>query len=166
MRNALALILLLATGCGAAAPQVKVADILANCAAYKAKPVQAMGYLGECTRDGCFLAPHKASWSAYASAWTNLQALGGSNALSDAAKRAQQSVNRFSPLGFKAEDAADDAFVDKAGPLQNSYVIMTGTIAKDGCNGIPDSDHSYGIKPTDIRVWTESEGAPVNSSRR
>lgn len=166
MRHAAALILLLATGCGATVPQVKVADILAQCDAYKGKPVQAMGYLGQCTViEGCALAAHKAGWIAFGRAWTTYQELSQRPELHDTAK-ASERVMKFMPLGFKPQDEAGYAFVHKAEPLQNSYVVMTGTISKDGCTGVADAEHSYGIQPTDIRAWAESEGAPATSSRR
>jgi hypothetical protein len=157
------LILLLVTGCASPPPQVKVADILANCESYKGKSVQAMGYLGQCTFEGCFLAANKARWGAFQRAWANYQELSRKVELYDDARKAGERVKRLSPLGFRPKDEAGDAFIREAEPLQERYVIVTGTISGDGCTGWDDAGHTYGIKPTDISAWTPSDSAPANT---
>jgi hypothetical protein len=57
----------------------------------------------------------------------------------------------------------DRAFDQKAAPFQHSYVLISGTIATDSCDGRGETDRGRGIEPTDIRAWTESEGAPVKT---
>jgi hypothetical protein len=54
-------------------------------------------------------------------------------------------------------------FDQKAAPFQQSYVVISGTIATDSCDGRGGTDRSPGINPIDIRAWTTSEGAPANT---
>lgn len=163
MRSVFGLALFLVTGCGAAAPQVEVADILANCESYKGKAVKATGYLGQCTVEGCFLAANKARWRAFERASTDYQVLSGRVETYDAARKAAERLEKVWPLGFRARDDAGYAFIREAEPLQRGYVVVTGTISEDGCVGTDDETHTHGIKPTDIRVWTPSGRAPANT---
>ena len=78
MRARIALATLLAvaaTGCSAAGPLVTVDKLLAQCDAFKGKPVQLVGYLGECGGYDCHLAADKPHWDAFVSAFNNARLL-------------------------------------------------------------------------------------------
>ena len=136
-------------------PLVTVDKLLAQCDAFKGKPVQVAGYLGECAGYDCHLAADEARWVAFVSAF------GSARAHQSDAKQAEAwaRVRALWPIGV----GGDAAFDRKAGPFQRSYVVISGTVAKDSCDGQVGTDRSYGINPTDIRAWKKSEGAPANS---
>jgi len=144
-----------AVGCSAAVPLVTVEKLLAQCDAFKGKRVQVAGYLGQCAGYECGLAVDQAHWAGFVSAFNN------AHAHQSEAKRAEawSRVSALWPVGV----GGDQAFDRKAAPFQRSYVVISGTIAKDSCDGQGGTDRSYGINPTDIRAWKKSEGAPANS---
>ena len=144
-----------AAGCTAAVPLVTVDKLLAQCDAFKGKPVQLAGYLGQCAGYECHLAADKARWAALLSALKDTRTSQSHAKQGEALSR----VHALRPIGV----GGDAAFDRKAAPFQQSYVVITGTIAKDSCDGGGGTDRSYGIKPTDIRAWKKSEGAPANS---
>jgi len=133
-----------------------VDTLLAQCDAFKGKRVQLAGYLGQCAGYECDLAVDKAHWAAFVSAFNN------AHAHQSEAKRAEawSRVRPLWPIGV----GGDQAFDRKAAPFQQSYVVISGTIAKDSCDGRGGTDRSYGINPTDIRAWKKSEGAPANNN--
>ncbi|RYY28978.1 MAG: hypothetical protein EOP62_01275 [Sphingomonadales bacterium] len=153
-----------AAACSAAQPPVGAAQILKQCASFLGKPVQASGYLGECAGYTCQLFPDQAAATAFDEAWK-------------ASNVAQQKVSR----GAKPEDLGlsnawdrvqalwpigvgfSETFDRNAAPLQNSYVVITGRMDEHSCDGSGGADRSAGLRPTDIRAWTVSEGAPANT---
>jgi len=147
-----------ATGCTAAAPLVTVEKLLAQCDAFKGKPVQVAGYLGECAGYECHLAVDEARWAAFVSAFNATHAHQSHAKLAEAWSR----VRAISLVGV----GGDQAFDRKAAPFVQSYVVISGTIAKDSCDGQGGTDRSYGINPTDIRAWKQSEGAPAKQQMR
>jgi len=149
-----ALLTLAATGCGASAPLVTVDKLLAQCEAFKGKPVQLAGYLGVCVHYECDLAADETHWRAYASAF-NAAHRGQLPERREAWSRAF-AVPLIGVGGNKTLDA-------KAATLQYSYVIISGTIAKDSCDGRGGTDRTSGVDPTNIRAWTRSEGAPATT---
>lgn len=144
-----------AAGYTAALPLVTVDTLLAQCDAFKGKQVQLAGYLGECAGYECFLAVDEARWADFVSAFNNARGHQSPAKHAEAWSR----VNALWPVGVGWEEAFDR----KAGPLRHSYVVISGAIAKDSCDGRGGTDRSYGINPTDIRAWKKSEGAPANS---
>ena len=144
-----------AAGCTAAVPLVTVEKLLAQCDAFKGKRVQVAGYLGECAGYECHLAVDKDRWAALVSALKDTRAPQSHAKQAEALSR----VHALWPMGV----GGGAAFDRKAGPFQQSYVVISGTIAKDSCDGQGGTDRSYGINPTDIRAWKKSEGAPENS---
>ncbi|MEO6218610.1 MAG: hypothetical protein ABIO86_21465 [Sphingomonas sp.] len=144
-----------AAGCTAAVPLVTVDTLLAQCDAFKGKPVQLAGYLGQCSGYECYLAADKARWAALVSALDNTHGHQSHAKQAEAWSRA----NALWPIGV----GGGEAFDRKAGPFQQSYVVISGTVAKDSCDGQGGTDRSSGISPTDIRAWKKSEGAPDNS---
>ena len=150
-----AMLALAAPGCGRAAPLVTVEQLLAQCDAFKGKPVQLTGYLGECAGYECQLAADQSRWAAFVSAFKQT-----SLPQSDAQRRqAWERVWAIPVIGV----GSNDAFDRKVPPFQHSYVVISGTIAKDSCDGRGGTDRSFGIDPTDIRTWTTSEGAPASA---
>lgn len=139
-----------AAGCAADVPLVTVDKLLAGCEAFKGKPVRLAGYLGVCGGYECVLAADETHWRAYASAF-------------NAAHRGQLPERREAWSRAFAVPligvGGNKAFDPKAAPLQYSYVIISGNIAKDSCDGRGGTDRTSGIDPTDIRAWTRSEGA-------
>lgn len=103
---------------------VTVAQILAQCDAFKGQPVQAAGYLAECHGYDCHL-------------------------FTDKKGRETWSFGSNSEIGI----GGGHAFDLKAAPFQNSYVVITGRVDKDNCSGAGGADRSVGIEPTDIRAW-------------
>jgi hypothetical protein len=136
---------------------VTVDKLLAQCDAFKGKPVRLAGYLGECAGFECHLAVNEARWNAFASAFNSTHA----HAIrADPAKwaAAWSQVKALGPVGV----GGGRAFDRKAAPFLRSYVVISGTVAKDSCDGAGGTDRSSGIEPTDIRAWAKSEGAPAN----
>jgi hypothetical protein len=147
-----------AAGCTAAVPLVTVDKLLAQCDAFKGKLVQVAGYLGECAGYECHLAVDEARWVAFVTAFDNTRAHQSHAKQAEAWSR----VSALWPIGV----GGDEAFDRKAGPFQQSYVVISGTIATDSCDGQGGTDRSYGIMPTDIRAWRQSEGAPAKQQMR
>jgi hypothetical protein len=133
VRAAIALALVPLAGCDSASGPVEVAAVLAQCDAYLGKPVQVVGYIGDCGGNSCVLFADEA-----------------------AAKGSQ--LNRATAIGVGSAEGFDD----KAAALQNSDVVITGTIDAKSCTGEGGLDRSAGIHPTDIRAWTPP-GAPANT---
>lgn len=126
--------LLLLSGCGAPEPPLRtVRQIIAQCDTFLGKTVRAAGYLGECGGYDCQLFANSRGW--------------------DASGPADYPIG----IGFA------ESFDRKAAPFQHSYVVITGRVAKDSCTGAGGTDRSFGIAPTDIRAWAQSEGAPAKT---
>ena len=132
-----------------------VGELLAECEAFKGKPVQLAGYLGVCGGYECDLAADETHWRTYASAF-NAAHRGQLPERREAWSRAF-AVPLIGVGGNKALDA-------KASSLQYSYVVISGSIAKDSCDGRGGTDRTSGIDPPDIRAWTRSEGAPATTT--
>ncbi|MEP9361105.1 hypothetical protein [Sphingomonas sp. KR3-1] len=115
-----------------------VESYLARCEALKGKPVQLAGYLGECAGYDCHLYAEKARYDAAFAAGAK-----------DRGKLAEPDAS----IGIGGEEAFDR----KAAPLQHSYVVITGTVAKDTCTGAGGTDRSAGIEPTDIQPWSPTK---------
>jgi hypothetical protein len=152
------------TGCNSAAPPVTVQQLLAQCDAYKGKPIRLAGYLGECAGYECHLFADKAALAAFNDAWkaelaAEREVNRGADPKDPKFAGLWERANALWPVGV----GGGEAFDRKAGPFQNSYVVITGTVAKDTCTGAGGTDRSAGIEPTDIRAWTMSEGAPANT---
>jgi hypothetical protein len=158
VKLALVLGALAVSGCGAssAVPLVTVQQLLAQCDAYKGTPVRLAGYLGECAGYECHVAIDKAHYARWVGAFNATLSMKHNNpAFSEAWSR----VDALWPVGV----GGNPTFDSRAGPLQNSYVVITGRVAKSNCTGAGGTDRSAGIEPTDIRAWTPSEGAPANT---
>jgi hypothetical protein len=114
------------------------------------------GYLGECAGYDCHLAVDRTRYDSWVEAFNATRGL-----RKDDPKLAQlwSRILALWPVGV----GGNDAFDRKAAPYQKSYVVIIGSIAKDNCTGEGGTDRSPGILPADIRAWTESEGAPVNT---
>ncbi|MEZ0242004.1 MAG: hypothetical protein ACAH11_01420 [Sphingomonas sp.] len=121
-------------GCSPASGPVEVAALLAQCDSYLGKTVEVVGYIGECGGYSCIL-------------------------FADQAAAAKPFANRGAAIGV----GGNEAFDAKAGPLQNSDVVITGTMDKKNCTGEGGTDRSAGLIPTDIRAWTSPGGAPGNT---
>ena len=134
MRIAAALALVSLSGCSSASGPVEVAALLAQCDAYLGEPVEVVGYIGECGGNSCLL-------------------------FADKAAAEKPSENRGAAIGV----GGNEAFDAKAAPLQNSDVVITGTMDAKSCTGEGGTDRSAGLRPTDIRAWTPSGGAPGNT---
>ncbi len=144
------------TGCGGAVPPVTVQQMLANCDAYRGKPVQLAGYLGECAGYECHLAADKTRYDTWVETFNATRGLGKDD---PKLSKLWPRIVALWPVGV----GGDDAFDRKAAAFQKSYVVIVGSIAKDTCTGEGGTDRSPGILPTDIRAWTQSEGAPANT---
>jgi len=163
-----ALLALAGAGCGRAAPLVAVDQLLAQCEALKGKPVRLAGYLGECAGYDCHLAADQSHWDAYVSAFNDARTR---------QSHAYQMRNPQSPAQLHAAWSrvravrligvgGGKAFDQKAAPFQHSYVVISGNIAADSCDGRGETDRGRGIEPTDIRAWTTSEGAPAKRNEK
>jgi hypothetical protein len=156
---------LLAAGCAANVPLVTVDKLLAQCDAFKGKPVQLAGYLGECAGYECHVAADESHWEAFVSAFNNARTSQSHAEQMRAPQSPAQQREAWSrvwaiPL---VGVGGDKAFDQKAAPFQHHYVVINGTIATDSCNGEGETDRGRGIEPIDIRAWTKSEGAPANT---
>ena len=146
-----------AAGCGAAAPLLTVDQLRAQCETIKGKPVQLAGYLGECSGYDCHLAADKDRHRAWVEAFNATRGIDRADGKKMVA--AWDRVNALWPVGIGSAEGFDQ----KAGPMRNSYVVITGRVDDDTCDGQGGTDRSAGIHPTDIRAWTPAEGAPGNS---
>ncbi|WP_457312817.1 hypothetical protein [Sphingomonas sp. UYAg733] len=135
------------------------AQILAQCDSFKGKAVRASGYLGKCAGYDCQLFADKKAWRDFTAAWQHMHAIQTKRETGREEREVWSAVNAMWPVGI----GGNEAFDRKAAPLQHSYVIITGRMAKDSCTGLGGTDRSPGISPTDIRAWTLSEGAPANT---
>ena len=109
--------------------------------------MQVAGYLGNCAGYDCHLFVDKAGWTE-------------STRVLELTKPGGPLPDPPPSIGIGGEN---EAFDRKAAPLQNSYVVISGRVDKDSCDGRGGTDRSSGINPTDIRAWTPAEGAPANT---
>jgi hypothetical protein len=166
VKRALALsVALAAAACSPAAPPLSGAgQILKQCKSFLGKQVRATGFLGECAGYDCHLYPNKVAWIANRDAWNAVRAAGAklkAGAGQNDGKRdeAWDRLEALWPIGI----GWDEAFDRKAAPLQYHYVVISGRMDDENCDGRGGLDRSPGIHPTDIRAWTPSEGAPPNT---
>lgn len=153
MKAAVASISLLALGCEGGIdplPQPTVTQVLADCDAYLGKAVRVAGYLGECGGYDCHLFGDRAGmveWDRYIA---NLREPGSNR------------PDVPEPRDVMGVGGEDEAWDRKAASFQRSYVVITGRMDSESCDGRGGLDRSPGIDPTDIRIWTPAEGAPTN----
>ncbi len=138
MRLAIALAGIWVAGCSAAEQPLALTQLLSQCDAFKGKTVQVGGYLGECAGYACHLLTGKPGTDRFVAV--------------ESGGVLRQEVG----IG-----GGNDAFDRKAGPLQNSYVVVTGRIDDHSCDGKGGTDRSAGLYPTDIRASTMAEAAPA-----
>lgn len=161
MKLALALAATLVVGCSSAQQLVGVTQLLAQCDSFKGKPIQLVGYLDECAGYECHLFADKAARDGFAVAWNaqHQELIKGPDGDRAKFRAAWDYIDAHWGIGIGGVHAFDR----KAKPFQYSYVVITGRVAKDTCDGKGGTDRSAGIEPTDIRAWTPSEGAPANT---
>lgn len=163
MRAAVALIALTLAGC-TPAPVTKVREILAHCDSYKGKIVRVAGYLGECGGYSCHVFADRAHARAFDAGWAELARIGRvRDANGDPDHAAQEKVlarlNTIWPMGVGFNAGVEPRLTAHGG----RYVIITGRIDKDSCDGQGGMDRSPGLHPTDVRVWTKAAGAPADA---
>ncbi|RYD68262.1 MAG: hypothetical protein EOP58_01035 [Sphingomonadales bacterium] len=144
------------TGCGAFQPLVTVVELISKCDAFRGKPINLAGYLGECSVYSCHLYPDPVGMAA---ADEYMRALSSELKLAVAEKRPASSTSlgpkpRSIGMGGGAE------FDRKAAQFQNSYVVISGRVAKATCTGEGGTDRSAGLEPTAIRAMTSAELDP------
>ena len=142
MRLAIALAGIWVAGCSAAEQPLALTQLLGQCDAFKGKTVQVGGYLGECAGYSCHLFTGKPGTDPFVAV--------GSGGISR------------SDIGIGGDS---EAFDRKAASLQNSYVVVTGRIDDDSCDGKGGTDRSPGLHPTDMRASTEAEASPARLVR-
>lgn len=142
-------------------PQLLTVDrYLAQCEALRGGQVRVAGYLGNCSGYDCALYADKARARAY---FDYFASLARTTRIEDKAAR-KAALDKLGDAPRSIGIGGDQAFDRKAAPFQNSYVVLTGVVAKDSCTGEGSLDRGWGIDPSHIRAWTPSEGAPANTN--
>ncbi|AQR73757.1 hypothetical protein BXU08_08955 [Sphingomonas sp. LM7] len=125
-------------GCGAAEQPLPLTQLLSQCDSFKGKSVQVGGYLDDCAKYSCQLFTGKPGSERFVA----VESAG---------------VAR-SAIGIGGDN---EAFDQKAAPLQRSYVVVTGRVDDRSCDGQGGTDRSPGLHPSDIRASTMTEAAPA-----
>lgn len=162
MRAAAALIPLLVAGC-APAPVVTVGEVLVHCDAYKGKIVRVAGYLDDCGGYSCHIYPNLTRAQSFDAEWQELMRIGKIRTAEGspdhtAQERVWARLDKIWPMGVGFNPAVEPRLTAHG----NRYVIITGRMDEDTCDGRGGTDRSPGIHPTDVRVWKRSEGAPAD----
>jgi hypothetical protein len=157
------LVPLLLAGCSAV-PVVKVAEVLAHCDSYKGKIVREAGYLSDCGGYNCMLFADKAASDAFAAEWAEMQRIGrvrdeDGNPDRKAQDASWARLDAMWPIGVGFNEMVEPRMTAHG----NRYVVITGRVEQDTCDGRGGTDRSPGIRPTDVRVWKRSEGAPADA---
>ena len=162
MRIAAALAALLVAGCSPV-QTVGVAEVLANCDAYKGKVVHLSGYLGDCGGYDCAIYPDLATARAIDSLRAEIDRL---KQVRDAEGEYDRDAVRATYERLFKTPSINVGFNPMVEPRLTPhglrYVIISGRIDSYSCAG-EGTDRAEGIAPNDVRTWTKAMGAPADA---